>query len=411
MTLTHLTSILTLMKISRAGIWFIFVTVALDMVGIGLVIPSLPDIMRRFVSSETSVSEYFGYFIAIYACMQFIASPLLGALSDLWGRRSILLISLFVAGIDYILMAYAPTLEILFIGRVIAGLTGANITVAMAYVADVSDNSNRATNFGMIGAAFGLGFIIGPAIGGLLGHHGPQWPFLAAAVMNILNFLFGLFVLPESLPKERRRQLDMKKINPLHSLGRVFNSKGLLALLLVYFFFQLAGQTHPSIWTLYTETRFGWTTREVGISLALVGILSALSQGWFSRIIIPAFGEYKTVVWGAIGYGVAFTAFGMATQGWMMYVILIVSSVFWASMPALQSLISHTTPPEEQGELQGSLVSLSSLASIINPLVTTQLFAYFSAHKAPFHIPGAPYFFGAIISVIAWLILLKKKPA
>ncbi|MNJ92644.1 Tetracycline resistance protein, class C [compost metagenome] len=399
------------MKTSKAGIWFIFVTVALDMVGIGLVIPSLPDIMRRFVSSETSVSEYFGYFIAIYACMQFIASPLLGAISDLFGRRSILLVSLLIAGLDYILMAYAPTLEILFLGRIIAGLTGANITVAMAYVADVSDNTNRATNFGMIGAAFGLGFIIGPAIGGLLGHHGPEYPFLAAAVMNLLNFCFGLFVLPESLPKEKRRRFSWAKVNPFHSLASVFKSKGLVTLLSVYFLFQLAGQTHGSIWTLYTESRFGWTTREVGISLAVVGVLSALAQGWFSRIIIPSLGEYRTVVWGAFGYALTFAAFGLATQGWMMYSILVVSAVFWASMPALQSLISHTTPSEEQGELQGSLVSLSSLASIVNPLVTTQLFAFFSASQRTVTIPGAPYFFAAVVCVISWVIIVRKKTA
>lgn len=397
------------MNKSKAGMLFIFITVTLDMVGIGLVIPSLPDIMRRFVSSETSVSEYFGYFIALYALMQFIASPLLGALSDRFGRRSILLVSLFVAGLDYLLMAYAPTLEILFIGRVISGLTGANITVAMAYVADVSDDKNRSANFGLIGAAFGLGFIIGPAIGGLLGHAGPHYPFLVAAGMNLLNFLFGFFILPESLPKENRRSIDMRKTNPLTSLLKAFKARHLLGLLFVHFLFQLAGQTHPSIWTLYTETRFQWTTAQVGLSLALVGLLSAISQAWLTRIMIPKIGERRAVVLGALGYAVSFALFGFANQGWMMYAILIFSSIFWICQPALQALISHNTPSQEQGELQGTLVSLSSLASIITPLVATKLFSVFTADHQGLYIPGAPYYFAAFVALISWAIMMRQK--
>lgn len=397
------------MKNSKAGILFIFITVTLDMIGIGLVIPSLPDIMRRFVTSETSVSEYFGYFISLYALMQFLASPLLGAFSDRWGRRSILLVSLCVAGLDYILMAYAPTLEILFAGRIISGLTGANITVAMAYIADISDDKNRSANFGMIGAAFGLGFIIGPAIGGLLGHLGPHYPFLVAAGMNLLNFFFGLFILPESLQPEMRRKIDFRKTNPLSSLTKVFRAKHILPLLLVYFFFQLAGQTHPSIWTLYTETRFQWTTAQVGLSLAAVGLLSAISQGWLTRIIIPKIGEYRTVIYGAFGYAMTFALFGAANQGWMMYVILVFSALFWAAPPALQSLISHNTPPQEQGELQGTLVSLSSLASIITPLIATKLFSTFTSANASAYIPGAPYYFAALICLVSWAIIVREK--
>lgn len=402
---------MTALRSSKASIWFIFITVTLDMIGIGLIIPSLPDVMRRFVSNEALVSEYFGYFISVYACMQFLASPLLGALSDLYGRRPVLLISLCVAGLDYLLMAFAPTLTILFLGRIIAGLTGANITVAMAYVADVSDDKNRSTNFGMIGAAFGLGFIIGPAIGGLLGHWGPQYPFLIAAIMNLLNFFFGLFVLPESLLRENRQKFNWNKINPLHSLMRILGSQQLLALIVVYFLFQLAGQTHPSIWTLYTETRFQWTTSQVGFSLAVVGILSAIAQGGLSRVIIPQFGEYKSVLYGTAGYFVTFLLFAAADQGWMMYVILVGSAVFWVAPAALQSLISHTTPSHQQGELQGSLVSLASLASIINPIVTTQLFAYFTHSKDNLYVPGAPYYFAALVSLVALVILLSKRAA
>lgn len=388
---------------------FIFITVTLDMIGIGLVIPSLPDIMRRFMTSEVAVSEYFGYFISLYALMQFLASPLLGSLSDRWGRRPVLLVSLFVAGLDYILMAYAPTLWILFAGRILAGMTGANITVAMAYVADVSDDKNRSANFGMIGAAFGLGFIIGPAIGGIIGHYGAHYPFLVAAGMNLLNFFFGLFILPESLPQESRRKLVLQNANPFASLVKLFKAPQMIALFLVYFLFQLGGQTHPSIWTLYTETRYQWTTLQVGISLAVVGVLSAIAQGGLTRVVVPRLGEHRTVTVGAFGYAVTFLAFGLATQGWMMIPILIVSSVFWVAAPALQSLISNQTPSHEQGELQGTLVSLSSLATILCPLVATKLFAIFTADQQGLYVPGAPYFFAAFICLVAWIIIFRDK--
>lgn len=392
----------------KPSVLFIFITVALDMVGIGLIIPSLPDIMRRFVQDGQAVSEYYGYFISLYALMQFVASPLLGAMSDRFGRRPLLLVSLFIAGLDYLVMAFAPNLTILFIGRVISGLTGANITVAMAYIADVSTDENRSKNFGMIGAAFGLGFVIGPAIGGLLGHMGPQYPFVIAALLNLLNFAFGLFVLPESLPKESRRTIDFKKTNPLSALKMAFSVPDLFALICVYFLFQLAGQTHPSIWTLYTESRYGWSTLEVGMSLAVIGILSAISQGWLTGILVPKFGEKRIVLWSSLGFFVAFALFGFATQGWMMYAILVFSSVFWASQPALQALITKGTPANQQGELQGSLVSLVSLSAILNPLIVTQLFAYFFNHPT-MPIPGAPYFFAAFVALVAWFILIKHK--
>lgn len=392
------------MRAKKASILFIFITVTLDMIGIGLIIPSLPDIMRRFTSDPVLVSTYFGYFISIYALMQFIASPLLGALSDLYGRRAILLNSILIAALDYILMAFAPTLTVLFIGRVLSGLTGANITVAMAYIADVSDEKNRAANFGLIGAAFGLGFIIGPALGGLLGEVGPQYPFLVAAGMNFLNFLFGLFILPESLPKEMRRKIEIKKLNPLASVMRVFHSKTLFALLTAHFFFQLGGQTHPSIWTLYTEFKFSWTSAQVGASLALVGVLSAFSQAYLTRKLLPKLGEMRAVVIGSLGLAFAYFLFGIATEGWMMYVILGGSCVFWIVGPALQSLVSHKTPSNEQGELQGSLVSLTSLAAILNPLITTHLFAAFSATA-----PGAPYFFAAFVSLLGFAAVFWRS--
>ena len=393
------------MRKAQASFLFIFVTVMLDMIGIGLIIPSLPEVMRRFVSGEAAISTYFGYFIAIYACMQFLASPLLGALSDRYGRRPVLLVSLAVAGLDYLVMAFAPSLEILFLGRVISGLTGASITVAMAYVADVSTEENRSANFGKIGAAFGLGFIVGPALGGLLGHISPSAPFLLAAAMNLLNFLFGFFILPESVPAGNRRKLELRHLNPLKALAGIFRVPGILALASVFFLFALAGHTHGSIWTLYTEFRYGWTAAEVGTSLALVGILAAVAQGYLTGKIVPKLGEYRTVLWGCLGWLIAFVLYGLANQGWMIYAILVGTSVFMITQPALQSLITRSAPPETQGELQGSLVSLQSLAAIINPLIVTQLFAIFSPADANPRIPGAPYFFAAAVCVVAFPIL------
>ena len=385
----------------KASMVFIFITITLDMIGIGLIIPTLPDIMRRFTTDANLVSQYFGFFISTYAAMQFLASPLLGVLSDMFGRRSILLVSLLVAAMDYVLMAYAPSLPILFIGRVVAGLTGASMTVAMAYIADISDDKNRSQNFGMIGAAFGLGFIIGPALGGLIGHAGPQYPFLVAAGMNFLNFLFGLFVLPESLSPELRRKFSISRINPFYALRKIFSNRSIFLMMLIYFLFQMAGQTHPSIWTLYTETRFGWTTTQVGLSLALVGLLSAIAQGGLTRIIIPKLGEYKTVLYSAIGQAVCYFLYGLATEGWMMYAVLVLSFMFWVAPPALQSLLSKKTPSNEQGELQGSLVGLSSLSAIMNPIISTQLFSQVAL--------GAPYFFAALMSLLSFIILFQFR--
>lgn len=377
-------------------------TVVIDMIGVGIIVPTLPDVMKRFISDPQEQSQYFGYFVSVFAVMQFLAAPLLGALSDLFGRRPVLFISIFVSILDYMLMAFAPTLPLLFLGRILAGLSAANMTVAMAYITDISNSENRAANFGLVGAAFGIGFILGPVLGGIVGEYGPQYPFILAAGFNVLNLLFGLLVLPESLPKENRRKLELKRLNPLVSLKRVYASS-IGALIFIYFLTQLAGLTHPSIWTLYTRYRFSWTPSEVGWSLAAVGLLAGIAQGGLTRVFIPRLGERKTVFIGILGNSVLYFFFGLATQGWMMYLALVVQSVFWASAPALQSLISKSAPSNEQGELQGSLVSIASLASIINPIVTTQLFSYFTMTER--QLPGAPYFFASTVCFVAFILL------
>lgn len=389
-----------------AAVSFIFVTILLDAVGLGLLIPVLPDVLRRFSSDPTFVSERFGWFIGVYALMQFAASPVLGSLSDRFGRRSILLTSLLGAALDYLFMAFAPTLGLLFLGRLISGLTGATMTVASSYMADVSDDSNRSANFGMIGAAWGLGFIVGPLLGGLLGSLGPKAPFLAAALLNCVNFLYGLAVLPESLPPERRRAVDLRGLNPARSIARILSPSPFVALVWVYFLVFLAGQVHPVNWTLYTQTKFQWTSWQVGLSLSFVGVMIAAGHGWLTRLLVPRLGEERALTVGLCVNGLSFALFGLAARGWMMYAVALLFAVSGITMPALQSILARHTPPGRQGELQGSLVALGSLSSILAPLLFTRLFVHFTKPGAPVYFPGAAYL-GA--SAIVWATLGLRR--
>lgn len=394
----------------KANVWFIFITILLDAVGIGLLIPVLPDVLRRFSSDPTIVSETYGYFIGAYAFMQFFASPILGSLSDRFGRKLILLVSLLGAGLDYVFMAFAPTMILLFIGRVISGLTGASMTVASSYMADISDDSNRSQNFGLIGAAWGIGFIGGPLLGGLLGTHGPTAPFLVAAGLNLLNFVFGVFVLPESLPITNRRQIAIHRLNPLASIIKIFKPSPIVAFVWIYLLIFLAGNVHQVNWTLYTQTKFHWTAWQVGMSLSYVGLTVALVQGWLSRFIIPMLGEERSLTVSIVISIVCFLAFGLATEGWMMYAIMTVFAFSGIGMPALQSLIARGVPANEQGELQGSLVSLGSLTMIISPMVFTYLFVEFTRPNGTYF-PGAAYAGASAICVITLILRLLSKRA
>lgn len=353
----------------QKSIYFIFFTIVLDMVGIGLIIPVLPDVIRRFVTNQEEVNYLFGYFVALYALMQFFASPILGSLSDRFGRRPVLLSSLLGASIDYVFMAFAPTLSLLFVGRVISGLTGASMTVANSYIADISDDSNRSSNFGMIGAAFGIGFILGPLIGGGLGHFGHEIPFLAAAVLNFINFLFGIFVLPESLSLDHRRKIELKKLNPMSSLGKILRPSPIFFFVIAYALLFLAGNVHPSVWTLYTEKKFAWTSFQVGISLSFVGLIYGFSQAVLTKRLVPLWGEEKALNVGIVFNALGFILYGLAPQGWMMYGVMMVSSLSGLAMPCLQSMMTKRVEPHRQGELQGGLVSLSSLSAIAAPCI------------------------------------------
>lgn len=392
-----------------ASVRFIFMTILLDALGIGLLIPVFPEVIRRFGHNPEFVNHYFGYFISVYALMQFLASPVLGAISDRFGRRPVLLVSLLGAGLDYILMAFAPTMGILFAGRIISGLTGASMTVASSYMADISDDSNRSANFGMIGAAFGLGFIIGPGLGGLLGHYGHQAPFIGAAVLNILNFAFGYFILPESLDEAHRRHVILGKLNPFRSLFKILKPSATGILVWVYLLLYLAGNSHPSIWTLYTQYKFNWTSFEVGLSLSAVGVMIAIGQGYLTRIIIPKIGEITSLNVGTWINVVAFLGYAFAGQGWMMYLILPLLAFSGIAGPSLQSLISKNTPPYEQGELQGSLISIASLTAIIGPLLYTDLFARFTSPGSSIQFAGAPYFAAALICMLSTILLLWAR--
>ena len=405
-----ISAIIIFMKNSQASMTFIFITILLDAIGVGLVIPIMPEVIARFGSDPAFISTYYGYFISVYSLMLFIASPLLGSLADRFGRRPILLIALAGSGLDYLLMAFAPTLTLLFIGRIISGLSGASITVASSYIADISTDKNRTTNFGLIGAAFGIGFVIGPALGGVIGSYGHALPFILAAVLSISNFVFGLFVLPESLPKEKRKKdISLSSLNPIKSIGKIVFNSPVAVLIWVYFFLNLAGQSHPSIWALYTRYKFHWSSLQIGLSLTCVGMAFGIGQGYTTRIVIPRIGEKKSIIYGTFVLIFNYLFFAIATASWVLYATITLLLFTSIVMPSLQSMISVNTPPESQGELQGTLISVMSLTSIIGPLLYTSLF---TRYTRPDHylLPGAPYFAATAITLTCLaLILINNK--
>lgn len=399
----------------QAGLAFIFITIFLDMVGIGIVFPVLPELIASLRGGDVSdAARYYGYFVAVYAAMQFLFAPILGGLSDQYGRRPVLLLSLFGAGVDYCLLALAPNLALLFVGRMIAGITAASFTAANAYIADISPPEKRAQNFGVIGAAFGLGFIIGPALGGALGGLGLRAPFVAAGVLTLLNWLYGLLVLPESLAPENRRRFSWGRANPVASLGALARYpavRSLTAAVLCSGFAQLSLQ---AVWVLYTSYRFGWVPWQHGLSLALVGLMAVIMQAGVIRALIPRLGERRALVVGLLTSLVSFVLYGLATQSWMMYAILVSTSLSFIAQPAAQGLISNAVAPNEQGAVQGALTSLISLNGVAAPLVATAVFSYFTAPERAVQVPGAPFFLGAVMTLAGLLIALwtfRRLPA
>jgi DHA1 family tetracycline resistance protein-like MFS transporter len=403
------------MKTARpAALKFIFITILVDVIGWGLIIPVMPKLigeLKHIDPGETS--KYGGWLVTVYALMQYACAPLLGALSDKYGRRPVLLFSLFGFGIDYLFMAFAPNYAWLFVGRVISGITGASFTTASAYIADISDADNRAKNFGMIGAAFGLGFIIGPVIGGLLGGFGIHAPFYAAAILCLLNWLYGYFILPESLSKEHRRQFDWKRANPLGSLLQLKKYPGIVGLVSSMVLVYLAAHAVQSNWNYFTVYKFNWNEKMIGISLGVVGVLVAFVQTWLMGKVHPILGNTKSIYIGLLFYSAGMFLFAFATQSWMMFVFLVPYCLGGIAGPALQATISGHVPPNAQGELQGILTSLMSLTSIIGPLMMTQLFNYFTHDSAPVKFAGAPFFLGGLLMMFsaffAYRSLHKEK--
>ena len=385
-----------------AAISFIFITLLIDVTGIGLIIPVVPGLIKELIHGSVSdSSRYSGWLTFAYAVMQFIFAPLLGNLSDRYGRRPILLISLFGLGIDYIFLALAPSIGWLFLGRIIAGLGGASITTATAYIADISTPQNRAQNFGMVGAAFGVGFILGPVLGGLLGEWGLRVPFMVAALLSFLNFAYGYFVLPESLSVENRRKFEWKRANPLSSIKQLKKYPAVSGLVISYFLIYLAANSVQSTWSFFTIQQFSWSPRMIGISLGLVGLLVGIVQGGLIRLINPLIGNKRSVYIGMALYTIGLILFSIASQSWMMFVFLVPYCLGGICGPALQSIISGQVPANQQGELQGGLTSIMSLTSIIGPVVMTSLFSYFTQPTAPFHFAGAPFLLGSILMALS----------
>jgi MFS transporter, DHA1 family, tetracycline resistance protein len=392
-----------------AAIGFIFITLLIDVIGFGVIIPVMPTLISELKHVDVSVaSKYGSWLMFAYAFVQFLFAPLMGSLSDQYGRRPVLLASLFGFGIDYLFLAFAPTYAWLFIGRVIAGVTGASITTGFAYIADISTVETRAKNFGMVGAAFGLGFIIGPVIGGLLGHFGPRVPFYAAAALALINWLYGYFVLPESLSRENRREFDWKRANPLGSLLSLKKYPALSGLVISIVLVYLASHAVQSNWSYFTMYRFKWDEKMVGISLGVVGLLVAIVQGGLIRFINPKLGNEKSIYTGLLLYTIGMFLFGIATQGWMMFVFLIPYCSGGIAQPALQAVMAGQVPPNAQGELQGALASLQSACAIVGPLVMNNLFFYFSHNQAPVYLPGAPFLLGAILLFSAFVVSYRS---
>lgn len=395
---------------------FIFITIVIDATGLGIIIPSLPYLVAETanVTVEQS-SAYYGPVLVSYAVMQFLFAPIMGGLSDRYGRRPVLLLSLFGLGIDYLFMFFAPTLFWLIIGRCIAGMFGASFTTASAYISDVSTPETRTKNFGLIGAGFGIGFVLGPVLGGFLADYGLRVPFLAAAFFSLLNLIYGSLILKESLPLDKRRPFSFKRSNPIGAFSQIKKYKGLALLFVVLFMYYLAGMAIHSSWNYLTEGKFGWTPRDVGISLAVVGICIAIVQGALAGKFSKAVGDKRTAQIGLFVFFFALLGIGFSSSGWMLYALMIPYAFTGLAGPAVKAIMANNTKDDEQGELQGTITSLISLAEIIGPLLMMGLFTYTTVNLPEDQkVFGSPYFAAAIFVVIAivlFRIAMKRHEA
>ena len=391
-------------KLSPA-IGFVMGTLLIDMIGFGIIIPVLPGLIQELTGGSVSMAAtYGGLLLVAYSLTQFLCSPVVGGLSDRFGRRPIILASLFGFTLDYLLLAFAPSIGWLFVGRIVAGVMGASFTTASAYIADVSTPETRAQNFGMIGAVFGLGFIIGPILGGFLGDIGPRVPFFVTAALTGINFIYGWFMLPESLKPENRRAFDWKRANPVGTLLSVMQYKVVAGLFVALTLLNIATHAVQSNWPYYVIEKFQWTTTMIGFSLAVVGLVFVAVQGGLIRVILPKLGPHRTVYSGLLLYALGFFLYAIANQSWMMYAITVVYCLGGIAGPALQGIISNEVPANAQGELQGAFAGLMSITSVIGPLMMNSIFAWFSSDAAPVYFPGAAMLLGAAMAVVScWL--------
>lgn len=396
----------------RAALAFVFVTVALDVLALGIIIPVLPNLVASFLGHETArAAKVYGLFGTIWALMQFLFSPILGALSDRFGRRRVILISNFGLGLDYILMALAPTLSWLFVGRVISGITAASIPAAFAYIADVTPTEKRAGAFGMVGAAFGLGFVLGPALGGVLGKVNLHLPFWVAAGLSLTNALYGLFVLPESLPVERRAAFEWRKANPVGSLNLLRSHPELFSLAMVIFLCSLAHEVLPHVSVLYAGYRYGWNERDVGLMLAGVGVCAAVVQGGLVQLVVRRFGERAALFSGLVFGAAGFAIYGLAETGAAFWMGVPVMSLWGLSGAATQGLMTRRVQPSEQGRLQGANSSLRGIAGLFGPGLFTLTFSHFIGAQREWHLPGAPFLLAALLLVVAMFVAWRATRA
>ena len=396
------------MKKKDHSLLFIFITIFIDITGLGIIIPVIPALITELINGSISeAAKYSGWLMFSYAMLQFLFAPLLGGLSDQYGRRPVILLSLFGFGINYIVLALAPNIIWLFLGRIFQGIMGASLTTASAYIADISTPDKKAQNFGLIGAAFGLGFILGPVIGGYLGQFGSRVPFIAAAAFTLINLIYGYFILPESLDKKNRRKFDIKRANPIGTLMSLKRYPVISGLLICIVLFNIAQHATHSTWTFFTIEKFDWSEKLVGYSLGFIGLLAAIVQGGLIRIIIPKLGNIKSVYFGMIFYILGLSLFAFAEEEWMVFAFAIPLSLGGISGPALQGIMTNKIPDDEQGEFQGGMTSLVSLTAIIGPLLMTNLFSYFTSENSFYYFPGAPFMVGAIISFFGLIIAVR----
>lgn len=398
------------METRRLSLFFIVATVVIDAMGIGLIMPVMPALLREVGGGTLGDAAIWGGVLAtVFAAMQFLFSPLLGSLSDRYGRKPVLVVSLLVMAADYVLMALAHTIWLLLIGRIIGGITAATHSTASAYMADVSKPEEKAANFGLIGAGFGIGFVLGPVIGGMLAEFGTRAPFWAAAVLALANAGLGAFVLRESVTDATRRAFVWRRANPFGAFKSIANFPGLRPLLIVYFVYQVGTIVYPSVWSYYTTERFDWSPGMIGVSLAIYGISIAVVQGLMVRPAIQKFGHRRSVLIGILIEVWALGVLAVIWSGSLLLALLPLAALGAVGMPALQGIMSRRVADDSQGELQGVLNSLHSLAAILAPLALTRSFAYFTAPDAPIYAPGAPFAIASVLMLLAAILFQMRK--